>query len=46
MSRLFGKAVHAAYVVPDIQAAMQEFIDQRRTGSGHTMLLRRHHYSS
>jgi len=27
MSRLFGPAVHAAYVVPDIQVAMQEFID-------------------
>lgn len=27
MSRLFGKAVHAAFVVPDIKAAMQEVID-------------------
>jgi len=28
MSRLFGKAVHAAYVVPDIQAAMADFLDR------------------
>jgi catechol 2,3-dioxygenase-like lactoylglutathione lyase family enzyme len=28
MSRLFGKAVHAAYVVPDIQAAMQDWLER------------------
>jgi len=27
MSRIFGDAVHAAFVVPDIHAAMQELID-------------------
>ena len=27
MSRIFGDAVHAAFVVPDIKAAMQELID-------------------
>lgn len=28
MSRLFGKAVHTAYVVPDIGKAMQQFLDR------------------
>ena len=27
MSRFFGDAVHAAYVVPDIKAAMQAWLD-------------------